>query len=279
MRLSAGDASALILPEQGAAFARLDHAGRALLAPLPEGAEPGRGFFAAFLMAPWTNRLDAGRFVVDGVEHRMPISRPEENTAIHGFLRDMPWVVREQRADAALLDCAFERSPFAGAARMAVRLHPDHLAMSFALTNTAPTPVPMGFGWHPYFARLPGTRLGFAARTAFGRNARGLAVDPRPAEGFDAVLESVEGLDGHFAGWDGTLRLDWADGRGLTLRASGAWAANLHVFVPRGADAIALEPVTHAPNAANDVAAAAHGAMHVLQPGATLDGSLTIHWH
>jgi aldose 1-epimerase len=278
MRLSAGDASALILPERGAAFARLDHAGRALLAPLPEDAEPGRGFFAAFLMAPWTNRLDAGRFVVDGVAHRLPVNRPEEDTAIHGFLRDMPWTVREQRADAAVLDCAFDRPPFAGRARMAVRLHPDHLTLDFALTNGAPVATPMGFGWHPYFARQPGTRLGFVARTAFGRSARGLAVDPRPSTGFDAMLEAAEGLDGHFAGWDGALHLDWPDGGGLVLRAAGAWAANLHVFVPRGADAVALEPVSHAPNAANDPAAAAHGAMHVLQPGASLDASLMIHW-
>ncbi|WP_170985045.1 aldose epimerase [Roseomonas sp. AR75] len=278
IRLEAGDAAALILPEQGAALARLDHAGRALVAPLPEGAEPGRGWFAAFLMAPWTNRLDAGRFTASGVEHRMPINRPEENTAIHGFLRDMPWTVREASADAAVLDCSFDRAPFKGSARMTLRLHPDHLAMSFALTNHGAAPVPMGFGWHPYFARHPGTRLRFVARTAFGRNARGLAVDPHASQGLDATLDWLEGLDGHFAGWDGTLHLDWPDGSGLLLQAEGAWAKNLHVFVPRGADAVALEPVSHAPNAANDDAAAGHGAMHVLQPGATLDGSLRIHW-
>jgi aldose 1-epimerase len=276
--LRAGDASALILPERGAAFARLDHAGRALLAPLPEGAEPGRGFFAAFLMAPWTNRLDAGRITVAGVEHHLPVNRPEENTAIHGFLRDMPWTVSDQRGGAVVLDCDFDRAPFTGRARMAVRLHADHLAMDFALTNGAAVPVPMGFGWHPYFVRRPGTRIAFAARTAFGRDARNLPIAPRPSTGLVGEVAMLEGLDGHFAGWDGTLRLDWPDDHGLTLRARGAWSSNLHVFVPRGAEAIAVEPVTHAPDAPNRPAAAAHGAMHVLQPGATLGASLMIHW-
>jgi aldose 1-epimerase len=65
----------------------------------------------------------------------------------------------------------------------------------------------------------------------------------------------------------------------LSLRATGAWASNLQVFAPRSAEVIAVEPVSHAPDAANRPAAAAHGAMHVLQPGTMLEGSLTIHWH
>lgn len=278
MRLVAGTAEAVILPEQGAAFARLAHAGRDLLVPVPAGADPNRGFHGSFLMAPWTNRLDGGRIVVAGAEHRMPLTRPQENTAIHGFLRDLPWQVVEARADAATLECRFDRAPFAGVARLVVRLAPDHLALAVSLTNQGAVPTPMGFGWHPYFPRPAGTRLRAAARTVFGRDARGIAVDPRPTTGLDGAEDALDGLDTHFAGWDGVAEFGWPDGTGLTMRATGAWSSNLQVFAPAHAAVLAVEPVSHAPDAPNRATSAAHGAMHVLAPGAALDGSLMIHW-
>jgi aldose 1-epimerase len=276
--LRAREASAILLPEEGAGFARLDHAGRALLVPIPEGAHPHRGFYGSFLMAPWTNRLDGGRFVVDGVEHRMPINRPEEDTALHGFLRDMPWDVETVGDAVATLACRFDRTPFRGTARMTVVLAPDHLALTVALVNEADGPVPMGVGWHPYFARPPGTRLHLAARTVFGRDGRNLPIAPRPTAGIVGGGAAFDGLDAHLAGWDGVAELHWPDGSGLTLQAAGAWARNLHLFAPRGGRMVALEPVTHAPDAANRATSAAHGAMHVLAPGESLDASLMIHW-
>jgi len=149
MELRAGDARATILPGAGAAFARLDHAGRAMLVPVPDGADPNRGFHGSFLMAPWTNRLDGGRIAVAGVEHRMPVNRPEEDTAIHGFLRDMAWDVQQAGQSHLVLGCGFDRPPFAGTARLEARLAADHLALSVSLTNRAPAPTPMGLGWHP----------------------------------------------------------------------------------------------------------------------------------
>lgn len=278
MRLAAGQAEAVILPEQGAAFARLSHAGRDLLVPVPAGADPNRGFHGSFLMAPWTNRLDGGRLVVGGVEHRMPVTRPQENTAIHGFLRDMPWTVLDAGADRAVLECRFDRTPFAGRARLVARLAPDHLALSIVLTNDAAVPVPMGFGWHPYFPRPPGTRLRAATRIAFGRDARNLPVAPAPHPGPDGAEAALDGLDTHFAGWDGVAEIAWPDGRALTLRAHGAWSSNLQVFAPAQAAVLAVEPVSHAPDAPNRPDAASHGAMHVVAPGDALDGSLMIHW-
>jgi aldose 1-epimerase len=209
----------------------------------------------------------------------MPINRPDEDTAIHGFLREMAWEVLAAEEDRLLLGCRFDRAPFTGQARLEARLAPDHLALSVTLTNDGAVPTPMGFGWHPYFTRPAGTRFSAVARTIFGRDARTLPIAPRPCagvQGGDAVLDS---LDTHLAGWDGAARIDWPDGHGLTLRAAGAWAANLQVFAPRGAGALAVEPVSHAPDAPNRPSAAAHGAMHVVASGQSLEGSLMIHWH
>jgi aldose 1-epimerase len=279
IELRAGAARAVLLPEAGGAVAALEHAGRALLLPVPPGGDPNRGFHGGFFMAPWTNRLDAGRLVVAGVEHRMPVNRPEENTAIHGFLREMAWEVQDATADRAVLVCRFDRAPFKGEARIEALLAPDGFTLAMALTNQAAVATPMGFGWHPYFPRPAGTRLAAAARTVFGRDARNLAIAPRPSTGVLGGDGVLDGMDTHFAGWDGTARIDWPDGAGLVLRATGAWVSNLQVFAPRGGGALAVEPVSHAPDAPNRADAAAHGAMHEVASAATIKGSLTIHWH
>ena len=266
--LRAGEAEATILPERGAAFTRLAWRGRDLLAPDRDN----------FLMAPWTNRLDGGRIFVDGTEHRMPINRPQEDTAIHGFLRDMPWRVTQVAHDRLMLDCDFDRAPFTGTARLRARLAPDHLALEIRLANAGAVPTPMGLGWHPYVPRPPGTRLRAQARIAFGRDARNLPIAPAPSDGLDGADAVLDGLDAHFAGWDGVARIDWPDGLGLTLRAAGAWAANLQVFAPASGNVLAVEPVSHAPDAANRPEAAAHGPMHVVRPGGALDASLVLAW-
>ena len=278
MELRAGDARAVILPEAGAAFARLDHCGRALLVPVPDGADPNSGFHGSFLMAPWTNRLDGGRIAVAGVTHHMPVNRPAENTAIHGFLREMAWDVLEAGAAHLVMRCAFDRAPFTGTARLEARLAADHLSLSIGLTNGGAVPTPMGFGWHPYFMRPSGTSLTVATRTVFGRDTRNLPIAPRPCAGLRGNEAVPDGLDAHFAGWDGKAQIDWPDGRRLTLDATGAWAGNLQIFAPHQGGALAVEPVSHAPDAANRLDAAAHGAMHVLDPGQTLAGSLTLSW-
>jgi aldose 1-epimerase len=278
LTLRAGAAETVIWPDRGAAFARLACAGRDLLVPVPDGADPNTGFRGSFLMAPWTNRLDGGRILVGGAEHRMPINRPAEHNSLHGFLREMAWTVLDAAADHAVLECRFDRAPFAGSARMQVGIAPDHLALTVALTNGGTVPTPMGFGWHPYFPRPASTRLRAAARIAFARDDRNLPAAPRASAGLDGAEEALDAIDGHFAGWDGKAEILWPDGAALTLGATGAWSSNLQVFAPPQAAVLAVEPVSHAPDAANRAIAAAHGAMHVLLPGATLDGSLMIHW-
>lgn len=278
MELRAGAWEAVLLPEQGAAVARLLHAGRDLLVPVPPGADPNHGFHGAYVMAPWTNRLDGGRIEVGGRVWRMAVNRPEEDTALHGLLRERPWTVDEARPGRAVLRCELDHPPFRCAARLEAGLSEDRFTLSLALTNAAEDTVPMGIGWHPFFRRPPGTRLQASVRTTFGRDARNLPVGPRPSAGIaggDAVLD---GLDTHFAGWDGVAEIGWPDAGTLVLRAEGAWRSNLQVFAPRGAGVLAVEPVSHAPDAANRAAAARHGAMHRLRPGESLLASLMIHW-
>jgi aldose 1-epimerase len=279
LHLAAAGWHATLLPDQGAAFARLAHDGRELLVPIPSGGDPNAGFHGSFLMAPWTNRLDGGRIVVGGREWRMPINRPAEGNALHGLFRTRPWQVEQSTDDHAVLTCALDHPPFRCAARMEVALSAAGLSLTVALTNTGEAPTPIGHGWHPFFVRPRGTRLRLVARTVFGRDARGLAVAPRPTSGLEGADEVLETLhDAHLAGWDGAAEITFPDGATLAMQAGGAWRGNVHVFAPRGAGILCVEPVSHAPDAANNPAAAAHGAMLLASPRESLIGSLLIHW-
>ncbi len=276
IRLAGAGWQAALLPQQGAAFASLEWQGQPVLAPLAPGADPNGSFAGAFLMAPWCNRLDAGRL---GAEHRLPVNRlpvnrVAENTAIHGLSREQPWQVAAVAADRVLLRQRLVRQPFDYAAELEVTLGAAlHLALR--LRNLGAAPVPMGLGWHPWFHRTPGMRLRLGARTALLSDARNLPVAAEPSTGLDAPLEALEGLDRHYAGWDGAMLLE-RPGLAIVLAASGVWAGNIQVFVPVGGQAMCAEPVSHIPDAPNRPALAAAGPLALLAPGAEICGALTL---
>ena len=277
--LEGGGWTASLLPEAGGAMASLAFRGHDVLAPLPLGADPNTSFCGAFVMAPWANRLDRGLLPVAGIEYRLPVNRREDDTAIHGLARDRPWAARQEAPSRAVLtqelDGADLGLPWRYAARLEVGLGDAGAAVALSLSNRAPLPFPFGLGWHPFFLRPPGTRLRFRAATLFARDARCLPVAEQPAAGVDGDESSYEGLDTHFAGWDGTAAVDRPDLR-LVLTASGAWAGNLQVFAPAGGNVLCVEPVSHVPDAPNRPAFAKRGPMAVLPPGGALSARLVI---
>ncbi|MFC7473501.1 aldose epimerase [Dankookia sp. GCM10030260] len=276
----AGDGwEAVLLPGQGAAFARLAFRGIEVLAPLPLGADPNASFAGAFIMAPWTNRLDEGRLRVGGTDWYLPVNRPADATAIHGLVRDAAWTVAEVRAGHAVLvqqgDAAAAGVPWHWQARLEVTLDVDGARLTLGLTNAGAEPFPFGCGWHPFFARPAGTRLRFAATTLFARDARCLPIAAQPSPGIDGPERDYEGLDTHFAGWDGAAEIARPD---LTLRleAAGAWAANLQVFAPGGSHILCVEPVSHVPDAPNRPDFARFGPLSLLAPGESVQAALRI---
>ena len=279
--LEGGGWTASLLPEAGGAMASLAFRGRDALAPLPLGADPNASFCGAFVMAPWANRLDRGLLPVAGIEYRVPVNRPEDGTAIHGLARDRPWAVQEAAPSRAVLVQEFDGEglglPWRYAARLELRLDDDAGAVvALEISNRAPLPFPFGLGWHPFFLRPPGTRLRFRAEALFARDARCLPVAEQPTAGVDGDEAAYEGLDTHFAGWDGAAEIARPDGVRLSLSASGAWAGNLQVFAPAGGNVLCVEPVSHVPDAPNRPAFAARGPMAVLPPGGALLARLAI---
>jgi len=283
LTLEGGGWTAALLPELGAAMARLAWRGQEVLVPLPAGADPNAVFAGAFVMAPWTNRLDGGRLPVGGLVHHLPVNRPADDTAIHGLARDRPFQVAE-RSDAAatllqLLDGpdAQPPLPWRYALRMAVTLAEDGATIALGLTNRDAAPFPCGLGWHPFLARPRGTRLRFAATALLARDARCLPVAAQPSMGVDGDEAAYEGLDTAFAGWTGEAVIERPDGLRLVLSAEGAAARTLQVFAPAGETVLCVEPVSHVPDAPNRPALAPLGPLALLAPGATLATTIRLH--
>jgi aldose 1-epimerase len=270
LRLHASDWMADLAPEDGGGMTLLRFAGRDILVPAPAGGRLG-GPFGAFWMIPWANRLDAGRLG----DHRLPVNRASDNTAIHGLSRDRAWQVGAAAPDRAVLTQAVDATPYVYAARLDVALGPDGLSLALAVTNTGSAPMPFGFGWHPWFVRPAGTRLAFRATHRCTHDARGLPIAIEPTEGLVGGEDAFLGLDTHFAGWDGTARLAWP-GLAVTMAATGALATNLQVYAPPDKAVLCVEPSSHMTDVANRADLAPFGPMRVLAPGETLTGTVTL---
>ncbi|MBP0494910.1 aldose epimerase [Roseomonas indoligenes] len=270
IEITGGGWRAALLPERGGAVAALSHAGRDVLLPLPAGADPNENWAGAFLMLPWTNRLDEGRLAYPGGVHHFPCNRVAERTALHGFGREHPWAVERAGADSAVLVQEVEEGPYHYAARLEVAVG-EAFSLTLAVTNLGVDGMPFGTGLHPFFVRRPGTQIAFSATGTLARDDRNLPVAAVPSSGLDGGEEVFAGLDTHYTGWSGEVRLDLGD-VAFALRGEESWAGNLQVFAPHGAAVISAEPVSHVPDVANRPGLAALGDMTRLPRGGTITG-------
>jgi len=270
MKLHHGDWQALICPEQGAAFARLQWRGRDVLVPTPEGAHHP-GSYGAFWMLPWANRLDGGRIA----GHEIPINREAEGTAIHGLARDLPWEVTSAASDQARLKQRVSVTPFDYTAQLVLSLDADGVLIEMECRHEGTAPAPYGMGWHPWFIRSAATSLHLNATQRASHTARGLPESFTPCTGIAADEAGLIGLDNFFAGWDGVARLA-APGGTITLTATGDFAAGVQVYAPPMQTVICVEPVSHMPDAPNRPALGAAAPMRLLALGQSLRGTIRL---
>ena len=71
-----------------------------LTEPLPADTAPPP-FCSGIVLAPWPNRVRAGRWQLDGVEQQLDITEPKRGGALHGLLEFAEYEVRE-RTDATI---------------------------------------------------------------------------------------------------------------------------------------------------------------------------------
>ncbi|MFC4561469.1 aldose 1-epimerase family protein [Nocardiopsis mangrovi] len=291
IELAAGEYRAVI-GRRGAGLLRLEWRGHDLVWPCDEPAAPVA--FQGLLLAPWPNRVADGHYVFAGAEHRLAITEPARNTALHGLVHAEPWLPVETGPDLARLTFLLDGAPgypFRLELTAAYRIDPvEGLHVHMTARNTGGTAAPYGTGAHPYL-RIGGTLddavLRLPARSRLPVDGRLLPVGaPEPVEGTEHDFGAARRIGATVFDTAFTdLRRD-PQGRAWTVlsgagRSVGLWADGsygwLQVFsadgLPGGLhrSGLAVEPMTCPPNAfatGTDLA--------VLAPGATADSRFGI---
>lgn len=298
--LDAHPLRASIDPDRGGSITDFSIAGPCdihapILRPTPPG-NGGPGQTASFVMAPWTNRIEAAAFAFQGTRHTLSPNFPD-GTAIHGVARDAPWRITDRTPVSARLvyDSRADESanfPFAFACVQRFELAPDHLCVELNLTNLDDRPMPAALGHHPHFQRqlFSANEDAFLTANVAGRYPcnnqlpTGACSDDDHARRLRAGAPvGNHNLDDVFAGFTGKATMTYPEsGIRVTIDTSEAFG-HLVVFTPRASDApdapplpwFCVEPCTAVNNAFNllDRGSPTTGT-RILDPGQTLDTSI-----
>jgi aldose 1-epimerase len=108
------------------------------------------------LLAPWPNRVDGGRYSINGTRYQLDLSEPANLNAIHGLTRWDGWEVAALTSEAVLLRHVLlgrQGYPFCLDIEAEYRLAAGSgLRVSITARNAGSTPAPYGTGSHPYLA-------------------------------------------------------------------------------------------------------------------------------
>jgi aldose 1-epimerase len=239
-------------------------------------------------LVPWPNRIRDGRYTFDGTAYQLALIEPAARNAIHGLGRWARWAKVRHGADEVTLrlDIVPQNGyPFEVRVETTYSLDADHgLMVTIGARNLGSIRAPFGAGSHPYLSTrghaLADTTVRVPARERLVVDDKHVPIGTRPVAGTPHDLRKGRRLRAvRFD--DGFGELVTHDGRGVAeVRSPGGGARLwfdetyrfLQVFTvdaltPRQA-AVAIEPMTCAPNAFNTSAG-----LIVLEPGGTWTGS------
>ncbi len=231
-------------------------------------------FWGSFPMAPWCNRLPAGRSTAAGQALDLP-SNFFDGTAIHGQVAEAPWA--HEGAGTFSLRAGGDGWPWPYEVRQTIEASGDRFDLHLAVTNLGDTPMPAGVGIHPWF-REP---LEVAIRAA-SVHPSNLNSSPLPEPVHDELDRRTAGplAEGVDAAWtdldDPPVVLTWPADR---LRATTTVSDSVRYIVAAklaSADATAIEPETHAPAGLRRLERGEPGALALLDPGRTLAMATTL---
>jgi aldose 1-epimerase len=235
---------------------------------------------------PYSNRIAHGRFRWEGADHVINRNFGDHPHSIHGIGWQRAWAVAEAGAASATLtllhDAAGDQArdwPFAFLAEQRFTLTPQALHVALTLRNLHRSPAPAGLGLHPYFPRAGDASLRFSATRVWRNGVDSLPSDlvPVPPEWDHAAGRRIgtASLDNCFVGWDGDARIVWNSATvALHITATGLFR-HLIVYTPSDQDFFCVEPVSHMTDAINRMAGVADHGLRRLEPGGTLQGSVT----
>ena len=265
--LALGDLQAVFLPGRGMLGASLRHRGVEILRRVEDlQAAAEKGSTAGIpLLHPWANRLAGPRYRAAGHEVTLDTSSPLLHLDAHGLpihgvgWPSLVWELTEAKPDRLAARLDWSRAdllavfPFRHRLEMAVTLGPAGLTLETMLIAGADGPVPVSFGFHPYFGIPDLARAEWRLKLPAMRK---LLLDPHgiptgeeePFGGFNARLEDHDFDDG-FAVLNGSPSFSLTGaGRRITVEFLKGYRY-AQVFAPLEKDFIALEPMTAPTNA------------------------------
>ncbi len=286
--IAAGELEAVFFPRLGMLGASLRHRGEQLLGRVDDLERSAAAGSAAGipLLHPWANRLGelgyevAGR-VVDLDRTSSILHFDANGLPIHGVpWARLAWAVTAERDDAlsARLDWVSRELlavfPFPHLLELDVAVDPEGLTMDATLTPTADAPVPVSFGFHPYFV-LPGVsrpdwRLELPAMERLELDEQGLPTGGREPFGpLDERLADRVFDDGFASPVPPRLAVS-GGGRRIVVELLEGYG-HAQVFAPSSPDVVALEPMTAPTNAL------CHGdRLRLVEPGRSFAASFRI---
>lgn len=253
----------------------------------PDARDPRHGLtWCNWMMVPYSNRIENGTFTFAGERYTLENG---ETHAIHGDARNHPWSVQDQSETYLRCDLKSEMLPAFNwpwpiEVRGEYEIMENVFSMRLALANRGDTPMPAGFGWHPYFMRWL-TRQGEPAHMCMDvhavypdANDNRIPSGPAqpPAAHVDFRRETVVEPDNFFdcccTGYDGKGLIRWPEsGVELTFRCTPN-LSHLVLYNPGDKEYFAAEPVTNANNGVNLLAAGdPTSGVEILQPGESMD--------
>lgn len=231
LELRAGEAAATVDPGGGGRLATLGVGGLDLLTE--------RG---CFVMAPWAGRTGHGRFIFDGVEHALPVVDRHAPHAIHGTVRDRPWVVESADPRSVRLSAGLGSDwPWDGWCEQVITLNHDSIRLELSLHSVAER-FPAVVGWHPWFTKPDHVTVAAAALLQRGDDHLPTGVRLAPP-----LPDRLGDLDDCFEDIQWPARLRWDDA-GVELAIDATGCDHVVVFT-EPEDATCVEPQTAPPNA------------------------------
>ena len=260
--LAAGELDALFLPRYGMLAASFRHRGVELLRrvdDLPATAKSG-STAGIPLLHPFANRLAGLEYEAAGKTVKLDTKSPLLHFDARGLpIHGVPWaklmwdVVKSDGTSVEARRNWRAREllalfPFPHTLLFQALLLPEALTIALTLTADAEGPVPVSFGFHPYFG-IPGTpraewRLALPALRRLLLDASGIPTGAEEAVGPQDEPLGTRGWDDAFATTGDTAALALS-GPGLTIAVEFLEGyRHVQVYAPADKDFVALEPMT-----------------------------------
>jgi aldose 1-epimerase len=248
-----------------------------LLRPATTATLAGRDIegMACFPLSPYSNRLRDGRFEFRGETIALPVNAVSPH-AEHGHGWRRPWQCVELARENAVLRLVHEPDgwPFAYTMEQRFRLDAEGLDVEIATRNDGPTPMPYGFGLHPYFPRTNGCRLSATVEGFWETDAEIMPTrhmrPPAEADPTQGLKVAAADLDNCFTGWRHRAVIDWPERRTRLTMTATAPLDFFVIYTPLREDYFCAEPVSNCTDAFNLAASRDDSGMLVLEPGQSI---------